>query len=80
MTQPTAPHPDPNTAGQERSEASARLSLSLHAIAYALVNTINVIADAANGGGWSAHHTFLWWGIGLAAHAAVVLWPGLRSR
>ncbi|GJM36637.1 MAG: hypothetical protein DHS20C19_00040 [Acidimicrobiales bacterium] len=83
-----SPHPDqsdavamdrytPHTdiASRARSEAAARRLLALHALAFAVVNTANGIADAADGGDWRIHWTLLGWGTGLAIHAAVVLWP-----
>ncbi len=58
-----------------RAEASARRWFALHIMVFVVVIGVNAIVDAADGDGWRVHWMLLGWGIGLAAHAIVVLAP-----
>ncbi len=71
---PQAPA-DPSIRRRAAAEAASRRWLLLHAAAYAVVNTLTVIVDMSDGGGWRFQWTLLGWGIGLAAHAVIVLSP-----
>lgn len=67
--------PSTDISSRARSEAAGRRLLALHALAFVVVNAVNGIADAADGGDWRIHWTLLGWGTGLAIHAAAALWP-----
>lgn len=56
---------------QARRRAGAKLGLYIHATVYVLVNLLLLALSLSSGKHW-AMFPLLGWGIGLAAHAAVV--------